>query len=135
MPTTAEPCRIVIDHAQLQRDFQELLEYVTGPATRTSTVYEVEGTLFRRLLAMGLALLRLFFVTRAAELPNGPVRSPDGSLLAYHDRRETSYYSVFGKLRFSRHAFTVTGQPVVCPLDAALSLPERCYSDLLREWL
>ncbi len=130
MPSTAEP---II--AQVQQDFQELLEYVTGPATRTSTAYEVERTLLRRLLAMGLALLRLFFMTRAATRPMGPVRSPGGALLTYHDRRETTYYSVFGKLEFRRHAFAVPGQPVVCPLDAELSLPERCYSDLLREWL
>lgn len=45
------------------------------------------------------------------------------------------YYSVFGKLSFARHAFTAPGQPVVCPLDAALGLPARCSSALLREWM
>jgi hypothetical protein len=87
------------------------------------------------LLALGAALLRLFLVTRAAVRPVGPVRSPAGTVLAYHDQRPTTYYSVFGKLVFCRHAFTAPGQPVVCPLDAALGLPERCYSDLLREWM
>ena len=130
MPSTATP---II--AQVQREFQDLVTYVTGPATRASTAYEVERTLVRRLLALGAALLRLFFVTRAAARPPGPVQGPDGTPLAYHDRRRTTYYSVFGKLQFHRHAFTAPGQPVVCPLDAALSLPERCYSDLLREWM
>ena len=130
MPSTAEPMI-----AQVQQQFQELVAYVTGPETRTSTAYEVELTLFRRLLALGAALLRLFFVTRAAARPAGPVAGPDGTPLAYHDRRGTTYYSVFGKLRFHRHAYTAPGQPVVCPLDAALSLPARCYSDLLREWM
>jgi hypothetical protein len=129
MPSTAEP---II--AQVQQQFQELVAYVTGPETRASTAYEVELTLFRRLLVLGAALLRLFFVSRAAVRPAEPVRGPDGTLLAYHDRRRTTYYSVFGKLAFYRHAFTAPQQPVVCPLDAALSLPERCYSDLLREW-
>jgi hypothetical protein len=130
MPSTAEPMI-----AQVQQQFQDLVAYVTGPETRSSTAYEVELTLFRRLLALGAALLRLFFVTRAAGRPPGPVRSPDGTLLAYRDRRRTTHYSVFGKLAFYRHAFTAPGQPVVCPLDAALSLPARCYSDLLREWM
>ena len=130
MPSTAEP---II--AQVQQQFQELVAYVTGPETRASTTYEVELTLFRRLLVLGAALLRLFFVSRAAVRPAEPVRGPDGTLLAYHDRRRTTYYSVFGKLAFYRHAFTAPGQPVVCPLDAALSLPARCYSDLLREWM
>ncbi len=119
---------------QLETQFQDLLRYVTGPETTTSTADAVELTLFRRLLALGAQLLRAFFVTRATPRPAGPVCSPDGTPLTYHDRRPTSYYSVFGKLTFARHAFTAPGQPVVCPLDAALSLPARCYSGLLREW-
>lgn len=119
---------------QVHQQFQELVAYVTGPATRTSTAYEVELSLFRRLLAVGAALLRLFFLTRAADRPAEPVHGPDDTRWAYHDRRPTTYYSVFGKLVFRRHAFWAPGQPVVCPLDAALSLPGRCYSDLLREW-
>jgi hypothetical protein len=130
MPPTAEP---II--AQVQQQFQDLLAYVTGPETRASTAYEVELTLFRRLLTLGAALLQLFFLTRAAARPAEPVYAPDGTRLRAHDRRPVPYYSVFGKLRFHRHAYTAPGQPVVCPLDAALSLPERCYSDLLREWM
>jgi hypothetical protein len=129
MSPTAEP-----SIAQVQQQFQELVTYVTGPQSRASTAAEVERTLFRRLLALGAALLHLFFLTRAAARPSEPVRSADGIRLTYHDRRRTTYYSVFGKLVFRRHAFTAPGQPVVCPLDAALSLPARCYSDLLREW-
>jgi hypothetical protein len=120
--------------ADLRQEFEALLTYVTGPETRARTAYEVERALFRRLLALGAALLQLFFLARAAERPRGPVTSPDGAPLAYRDRRPTTYFSVFGRLTFRRHAFTAPGQPVVCPLDAALSLPPRCYSDLLREW-
>ncbi len=80
---------------QIQQDFQALIAYVTGPDTRTATAYTVELTLFRRLLALGAALLRVFFQMRAAERPAGPVHAPNGSLLGYHDRRSTTYYSVF----------------------------------------
>lgn len=121
--------------AQVQEEFQDLLRYVTDPASPAQTAYEVERTLLRRLLALGAVLLRLFFLTRAAVRPAAPVRSPDGTLLHYHDRRPTTYYSVFGKVCFARPAYTAPHQPVVCPLDAALSLPARCYSDLLREWM
>lgn len=118
---------------QIQQDMQALLTYVTGPETATQTAYTVELTLFRRLLALGAALLRLFFLTRAAARPS-PLAAADGRLLAYHDQRLTTYVSVFGKLRFSRHYFIAAGQAACCPLDADLSLPARCYSDLLREW-
>jgi hypothetical protein len=120
---------------QVQDDFQNLLAYVTGPDAQGQTAYTVELTLFRRLLALGAALLRLFFVTHAAVRPAEPVTTPDGTRLTYHDQRPTTYYSVFGKVRFGRHYFTAPGQVGICPLDAELSLPARCYSDLLREWV
>jgi hypothetical protein len=119
---------------QVQDDFQNLLAYVTGPDARVRTAYTAELTLFRRLLALGAVLLRLFLVTRAAVRPAEPVTAPDGTHLTYHDQRPTTYYSVFGNVRFWRHAFTAPGQEGCCPLDAELSLPARCYSDLLREW-
>jgi hypothetical protein len=129
MTSTADP---II--AQLRQEFETLLTVVTGPEAQTSTADEIERALFRRLLRWGGGLLDLFFQTRAAVRPAAPVTGPDGTPLVYHDRRPTTYYSVFGKLTFRRHAVTAPGQPVVCPLDAALSLPARCYSDLLREW-
>ena len=129
MPSNSEP--IV---QQVQDDFHALLAYVTGPDSATQTAYTVELTLFRQLLALGATLLRLFFVTRAAERPGAPVPAPGGPQLTYHDCRSITYYSIFGKVRFARHYFAAPGQPGCGPLDAALSLPERCYSDLLREW-
>jgi hypothetical protein len=70
---TSNPESIV---QQLQQEFQNLLAYVTGPDARSQTAYIVELTLFRRLLALGAALLRLFFITRAAGQPGArPSRS------------------------------------------------------------
>ncbi len=39
---------------QLHRDFQELVEYVTGKEAQSRTAYEVELALFRRLLKLSL---------------------------------------------------------------------------------
>lgn len=120
--------------AQGEEQYRELLAYVTGAASRTASAYDAEVRIFRGVLALGRSLLRVFFESRAATRPAGPVIGADGTALAYHDRRPVTYLSVFGKLAFRRHAFAAPGQAVVCPLDAELSLPERCYSDLLREW-
>lgn len=119
---------------QIHREFHELVEYVTDEKSQSRTAYEVELTLFRRLLALGAQLLRLFFMQRASVRPSRPVYAPDGTELSYHDQRPTSYFSVFGKVRFRRHYFHAAGQAGFCPLDAELSLPPRCYSDLLRDW-
>jgi len=128
MPSNAEP---IVQH--IRDDMQALLTYVTGPEAASQTAYTVELTLFRRLLALGASLLRLFFLSRAAVRPAAP-HAPDGTVLTYHDQRHTTYFSVFGKLSFRRHSFRALGQAGICPLDADLSLPERCYSDLLRDW-
>jgi hypothetical protein len=133
MAPTAEQ-RIAQGRVEGDEQYRELLAYVTGAESRTATFGEVEARIFRSVLAMGRTLLRLCFESRAAERPTGPVHEVDGTELAYHDQRSVTYLSVFGKIVFRRHAFTAPGQGVVCPLDAALSLPERCYSDLLREW-
>ena len=115
-------------------EFQQLIDYVIGEKSQSRTAYEVELTLFRRLLALGAGLLHLFFVQRAAVRPRGPIYAPDRTELKYHDQRPTTYFSVFGKIRFRRHYFHAPGQEGFCPLDAELSLPPRCYSDLLRDW-
>ena len=86
MTSTPEP--IV---QQLHHEFQNLLAYVTGPEARLQTAYTVELTLFRRLLTLGAALLRLFLVTRAAVRPAEPVTAPDGTRLTYHEQRWTTY--------------------------------------------
>jgi hypothetical protein len=120
--------------AQVHAEVEELLGIVTGPSSQQQSAAAVELAIFRRLLRLGATLLGLFFAARGAVKPVGPVVSEDGSELRYHDRRSIGYVSIFGKLRVWRHAFTAPGQSVVCPLDAELSLPARCYSDVLREW-
>lgn len=120
--------------AQVRAEVEALLGIVTGPASQQQSAAEVELAIFRRLLRLGATLLGLFFETRGAVKPAGPVVSANGTGLRYHDRRSIGYLSIFGKLRVWRHAFTAPGQAVVCPLDAELGLPERCYSDVLREW-
>jgi hypothetical protein len=55
---------------QVQQGFQALVAYVTGADAQTQTAYTVELTRFRRLLALGAALLRLFCVTRAGVRPD-----------------------------------------------------------------
>ena len=117
------------------RDAQHLkMMYGAVACVRFREVTATRVLAFRSVLAMDQTLLQLFFESRAAARPAGPVRGADGTELAYHDRRTVRYRSVFGKVVFRRHAFWGPGQGVVCPLDGELSLPERCYSDLLREW-
>jgi len=129
----ADSSDIVYRVAQLQEDFRALSVMVTGPEAATATAASMELRIFGELLAIGRRLLELFFLTRAASRPAVPVAA-DGTPLSACHRRPTTYLSVFGKITFQRHRFFAPGQAGVSPLDEALSLPERCYSPLLRDW-
>jgi len=76
MSSNAEPIG-----AQIRHDMQALMDYVTGPDAASHTAYTVELTLFRRRLALGAQLLRLFFLTRVHERP-APPQAQDGTPLA-----------------------------------------------------
>lgn len=129
----ATPNTMVMVHAVTQA-FQALIDDVTNDESRSRTAYEVERTLFRRLLDLGAALLRRFFTNRAAARPSEPRTTPGGRHMRSTGLRETTYVSVFGTVRFARQYDTAPGHPGTCPLDAELSLPKRCSSDLLRAW-
>jgi hypothetical protein len=112
---------------QLRADLEGLLSLVTGPEAHEATLDQMERSLFRQVLRLGFKLLQLFLRMRVEAESHNPQPLP------YHSQKSVDYFSVFGKLTFERAYFYVSGQPGVCPLDSALSLPDHCYSDLLME--
>ena len=118
---------------QLRADFERLLALVTGAEAHTATMDQMERCLFRQVLRLGFRLLQLFVMKRVESETHAPLTSRDGRRLRYHSQKPRDYFSIFGKLSFERAYFYVRGQGGQYPLDEALSLPERCYSDLLME--
>ncbi len=118
---------------ELRAEFETLLNVVTGSAARTATVDQIERSLFRHLLRMGRKLLRLFLACRGQAESHAPQWGWQRRKLLYHAQKAVDYFSVFGKVTCARAYFYAPGQAGKCPLDRALSLPERCYSDLLME--
>jgi hypothetical protein len=118
---------------QLRTDFEKPLALVTGPGAQNATLDQMERSLFRQVLRLGLRLLQLFLCTRMQAESHAPQPSGGKIPLSYHSQKPLDYFSIFGKLTFTRAYFYKTGQTGRCPLDSALSLPERCYSDLLME--
>jgi hypothetical protein len=118
---------------QLRVDFERLLALVTGPEAHTATMDQMERSLFRQVLRLGFRLLQLFVISRVEAESHAPLMGGDETVLPYHSQKPKDYFSIFGKLTFGRAYFYAQGQGGQCPLDEALSLPERCYSDLLME--
>jgi hypothetical protein len=117
---------------EIRAEFEMVLEFVTGAEAQIATADHIERKLFRRLLDLGAKLLLLFFVIRAQNCPRQPLLTEDGQVLYYHDERERTYFSIFGKIPFWRPYFykSKVGE---APLDAELSLGADRYSDFLRE--
>ena len=118
---------------EVRNDFAKLIELVTGPPAHHATLNQMERNVFRRVLRLGYQLLRLFIVKRVEAESHASQANPTGAVRPYHSQQEASYFSVFGKIAFRRAYFYTSGAGGLCPLDAALSLPERCYSDFLME--
>ena len=116
----------------LRIDFENLVALVTSPEARTATLDQMECGVFRRVLRLGLQLLGLFIAMRVEAETHTPYARPEGRVLPYHSQQPANYFSVFGKVTFRRAYFYRPGQSCY-PLDAALSLPARCYSDFLME--
>ena len=112
---------------------EQLVDFVTGESARTATADQIERGLFKLLLALGAKLLQLFFVVRSQACSRQPLRTTAGHVLPYHRDTSRDYFSIFGKLSLARPYFYKQGVDTQIPLDAALSLGEDCYSDLLRE--
>jgi len=118
---------------QLRADFERLLALVTGSEAHSATMDQMERSLFRQVLHLGFKLLQLFVITRVEVESHAPLMRSDGTVLPYHSQKPRDYFSIFGKLTFERAYFYTRGQGGQCPLDEALSLARRCYSDLLLE--
>lgn len=118
---------------QLREDFERLLAFVTGSQAETATMDQMERSLFRQVLQMGYQLLRLFVMMRAEAESHGQLVKSNKTVLPYHSQKRRDYFSIFGKLTIERAYFYAWGGQGGAPLDEALSLPERCYSDLLME--
>ncbi len=46
---------------ELNKEFQQLIEYVTDEGSQSRTAYEIELNLFRNLMKLGNDMLSLFF--------------------------------------------------------------------------
>ena len=116
---------------ELRADFEQLLNLVTGPEARTATLDQMERSLFRHLLRMGRKLLQVFLASRVQAESHATQWGWQRRKLPYHSQKPVDYFSVFGKLTFARAYFYAPGQAGKCPLDRALSLPEREIVDRL----
>ena len=98
-------------------------------------IYETEEQLWIGLLALGRGLMQLRFeACHEAEVIYDRVEV-EGENYTYQRESERAYVSLFGAVRVKRAYYLNKAQGGWWPLDTALSLPERSYSDSVQERL
>lgn len=95
--------------------------------------HKAESMIFKRLLELGLILLKLFFANHNQGDYGKTVETALGSAVRGRRGRK-KYFSVFGKITVSRYLYH-TEEETFAPLDIMLNLPDRCYSYYLSEMI
>ena len=102
----------------------------------TLEAHEAEKGIFKRLLPIGLAAMKLYFAQRGPGDVGPAVTQADGVFLPREQKlRGRDYFSLFGTFAVPRTCYRTPGEPGIFPLDAQVNLPERCDSYFLQEWM
>ena len=142
VPTVCQVRRIPMDALDAETSIAEgelaLQALMTFARTNAGKLeaHEAEKGIFKRLLPIGLAAMKLYFAQRGTGDVGPAVTRADGMRLPREQQlRERDYFSLFGKFAVPRTCYRTPGEAGIFPLDAQVNLPERCYSYFLQEWM
>jgi hypothetical protein len=109
--------------AEGKQALQALLEFAREEAGTLET-HEAEKGIFKRLLPMGLAAMKLYFAQRGTGDVGPAVTRADGMILPREQKlRGRDYCSRFGKFAVARTCYRRPGEPGIFPLDARSTSP------------
>jgi hypothetical protein len=121
--------------AEGEQALQALLKFAREHAGKLEA-HEAEKGIFKRLLPMGLAAMKLSVAQRGTGDVGPAITRGDGVLLSREKPlRGRDYFALFGKFAVARTCDRTAGEPGIFPLDAQVNLPKRCYSYFLQAWM
>jgi hypothetical protein len=121
--------------AEGEQALQALIQFARESAGQREA-HEAEKGIFKRLLPIGWAAMKLYFAQCGTGDVGPAVTRADGVVMPREKPlRGREYFSLFGKFAVARTCYRTPGEPGIFPLDAQVNLPERCYSYFLQEWM
>ena len=109
---------------QGKAEFNLILSEVVS--SKDMEAHKAEFLIFKRLLELGLLLLKSYFANHNQGDYGKTVRTAQG--LARRGRTSVkTYFSIFGKIKVIRYLYH-TEDKTFAPLDILLNLPIRCYT-------
>src|SRR6185369_9864271 len=113
---------------RLHTKLNDLIGEMQGVGGQAESLHETEEGLWQSMLKLGQELLQLRLVAcREAEVIQDRLEV-EGAWYEYQRRRGRGYVSLFGEVQVERAYYLSAERGGLCPLDAALSLPELSYS-------
>ena len=120
---------------RLHEELDELIRRVSQVEGKQPSVHETEEQLWAGILGLGRGLMQLRFeACSEAEVIQDAVEV-NGASYDYQRPSGRAYVSLFGEVMVQRAYYLNAERGGLWPLDAALSLPERRYSDSVQERL
>jgi hypothetical protein len=130
-----EALEVEISIAEGEPALQALITFVRERAGQLEA-HEAEQGLFKRLLPMGVAAIKLDFAQRGTGEVGPAITQADGGVLPREPKlRRRDSCSRFGTCAVARTCDRTPGEPGILPLDAQINLPERCDAYVLQEWM
>jgi hypothetical protein len=116
---------------EVREELEHLIQSVMGEESQTAD--RVERDLWRGMLRLGRRLLQLFFSVQSEREKKQKQWEEAGKAYDYMGQPTRTYISLFGSVEVKRVYYWRKGVGGKHPLEAALSLPERSYSDCVQE--
>jgi hypothetical protein len=119
----------------LHGTLDKLISRVSQVEGSIVSAHDTEEQIWQVVLGLGRDLMQLRFeACSEAEVVHDQIEV-QGASYAYQRSSQRGYVSLFGEVQVKRAYYLSAEGRGYCPLDAALSLPERCYSDSVQERL
>lgn len=119
----------------IRKRTEMVIEMVSGEGAQEATADQTERRLWKAMLEIGRELMQLFFTVRSEKEAKPKVIEEGEKRYGYVDQSTRRYVSIFGEVKVERRYYWVKGEKGKHPLDEALSLPERSYSDWVQEMM
>src|SRR5262249_58503284 len=111
--------------AEGEQGLQGLIAFARETAGKLEA-QEAEKGIFKRLLPIGLAAMKLYFAQRGTGDVGPAITRADGVLLPQEQKlRGRGYFSIFGKFKVARTCYRTPGEPGIFPLDAPVKRATR----------
>ncbi len=120
---------------RLHKELDGLIRQVSEVEGEQPSIRDTEEQLWTGMLGLGRGLMQLRFEARSAAEVRQDHIEVEGSRYDDQHQSRRAYVSLFGKVQVERAYYWNAEFGGMCPLDAALSMPARCYSDSVQERL